>query len=150
MMEQVIWGRGGDVAVKEWSVRAQRLAWVQLCGINFFFIVLPTEYSGIFTLCRSIKNKKKNAAHASLSQCPRRCPSTPVGAGVTARPPHPSTTHPPAAMSTFKFSYGGKGLQKNQFTNRATSSVWPFISDTPPLSPVLTVHDIPLICLMKI
>lgn len=56
----------------------------------------------------------------------------------------------PKALSTFKFSYGGKGLQKNQFTNRATPSVWPFISDTPPLGPVLTVHDIPLICLMKI
>lgn len=60
------------------------------------------------------------------------------------------TASTPSALSTFKFSYGGKGLQKNQFTNRATSSVWPFISDTPPLSPVLTVHDIPLICLMKI
>lgn len=56
----------------------------------------------------------------------------------------------PRVLSTFKFSYGEKGLQKNQFTNRATPSVWPFISDTPPLSPVLTVHDIPLICLMKI
>lgn len=132
---------------------AESLAWVKLCRISFFensffFFRLRTVE---FDIAKTFKTKICSPCKSTYPESSHRCPSTPTGGGFTAHLLSPNrSTHLPTAMSTFKFSYGGKGLQKNQFTNRATSSVWPFISDTPPLSPVLTVHDIPLICLMKI
>lgn len=120
-------------------------------GFLFCFLIVFLLHTVEFHIAKTLKTKICSPCKSTYPQCPRRYPSTPMGDGFTAHLLTPNrSTRLPTAMSTFKFLYGGKGLQKNQFTNRATSSVWPFISDTPPLSPVLTVHDIPLICLMKI